>query len=361
MPKRCVAAGLRRSGLGKLWHVKHKFVFKKVGSEEWFLALDYFQDSTVVAWPCEYKKFNGTEVEYLQLASPAAPKFFAVFDLREWHGASVTPRSWLWQTQNMPGTTKDVTPGTRLVVSGPEGPIIEVAAREAFWSLGMSFLGSLAAVPGLGLQASASSSSGSLLAVLMGLVMQNLQIGEEEALKICAKRFANNDIDMSYADGLLNMDDALQLLDKSDQERIQQEQQHVRSEQTSLDNFTKEYTEKKRSIGGSAAKRPRTGPKAGKVLVPACIRQADAKKFIPPGTSIWVGNTSQSWNGHCPPRRRIYAPWKNYDEGEAGAVKNVIYRLWQQYSALNGLDMPNVVEFSEPAVGQLGKLAGQGR
>ena len=49
------------------------------------------------------------------------------------------------------------------------------------------------------------------------------------------------------------------------------------------------------------------------------------------------------------PHSRISCPWAMF--GEDGSMKNVIYRLWEQYAELNALEFPACIPFAELRAG----------
>lgn len=73
--------------------------------------------------------------------------------------------------------------------------------------------------------------------------------------------------------------------------------------------------------------------KKAKEPFPNLVSQKEAKKYLPPGASIWRGRTKMTWNGHCPPRRRISEPW---GADEQAALALILRRLWDQYLQLSG-------------------------
>ena len=114
---------------------------------------------------------------------------------------------------------------------------------------------------------------------------------------------------------------------KATMARLDELAEFEREMKAAVDDFalSKEAAKKKAKEMGSA-----------KGKLPTEMSQAEAKRMIPPGTSIWRGRTgSGSWQGHCPPFKRCYYNFKTM--GETQAMKAVIKQLWRQYIKLNAL------------------------
>ena len=182
------------------------------------------------------------------------------------------------------------------------------------------------------------------------MVQQVLNEKDDVVLDIVQARLAVDDVDLCYAEGVLQLDEAVEILDKSDHSQVKDEQikMHSRAETRSV--FSKDYRAKKiavRDLAGPPAKKPKKGAKVPetRVIVPSKIPQAGVRHLTPPGGHIWVGHTKENWNGHLPPRKRISAPWRDFETGEQGSLKDILNRLWLQYAELQGVDVDSLVKF----------------
>ena len=309
-----------------------------------------------MAWPCTQKFFLGWTLPYFELdTTEVEPTLFAIVDLEPWEVFPLVARSWMWQIHCMPAALKKEVPGTRLFASRSKGSLQEIAAREAFWDMKPSFLKKLASMLGIDIPA---DSGATLCGILFHLVSAILATDEEATMEVLAKRLALKDRELDLSDGVMQLDEALEILEKTDQKKVEAEKKHIKVESQERHQYSQEYKEKMQEVratkgrssasgGPKAAKRMRTSVRQ-KVRIPSVIPQGSVKDYCPPGAHIWVGNTKETWNGHMPPRKRISASWSQFRDGEQGALRNVLQRLWAQYAELQGLP---VEEFAElPAV-----------
>ena len=83
-----------------------------------------------------------------------------------------------------------------------------------------------------------------------------------------------------------------------------------------------------------------------KVIVPKDIDQAQLSAYKPAGSYIWEATNREAWCGHMPPRKRISAAFKDFDDKEVGAGYNVLQRLWNQKAELEGCEVSLLVTFA---------------
>lgn len=169
---------------------------------------------------------------------------------------------------------------------------------------------------------------------LYEMIQQELGGSASETLDILHRRLAHSAVnDVSAA--ILEVDEAVELLERSDVRVLYQEQQDVRREKTSRQSFADAYRERRRTL---AMKCPgRRGSRAKSVL-PKLGSQVDqklAKSLLPPGASIWRGLTRGQWCGHLQPYARVSRPWAG---DESAACLQVIRELWDQFLEMTGQD-----------------------
>ena len=112
--------------------------------------------------------------------APVNEYFFAVLDLKEVEAVQIQWRSPLWQQVSCPGMAPSGrAPGIRAFQVGNPDTIIKVAARSAFWSIGVATLVALAKHVGVNL-----STTTDLFPVLWDLVQGVLAISDQETLEI---------------------------------------------------------------------------------------------------------------------------------------------------------------------------------
>ncbi len=211
-------------------------------------------------------------------------------------------------------------------------PVLRLAASCAFWNLSKTEIVDVCKLGGVAVPAASS-----LFDVLSNAVSNCLATGEEETLKILSQRLADNEAVNSFTEAILEVDEAAEVLEKSDQESLADEQKQARSRLEQRQTYRDEYTEKMKLFRLAREKKSKKGKKEmTKGSLPTVISQRDAKKFIPPGTHIWRGLTKGSWQGHCEPFARVYESWANSSEPEA--MRRIIKKLWEQYLMVSGKD-----------------------
>ena len=108
---------------------------------------------------------------------------------------------------------------------------------------------------------------------------------------------------------MLEIDEALEVLDHYDVEEVTNQQKIAQSHRSVAQTFKSEYIFRARTIREQSGKKGKAKKAPAKVAVPAHIPQKDAKKFLRPGAFIWLSNIRGEWNAHCAPSPRIYEPF----------------------------------------------------
>ena len=251
---------------------------------------------------------------------------------------AIQPRSWLWQTQ-LPASSMQKqlsSPGNRAFRTFGPAPVEVIAAREAFWDMGVTHRQKLAAVLNIDIKLEQKVS---LCGVLFNMAKKILDISDSDTSDVLAKRLSRNDLDQHYSEGVLHLDEGVSLLETCDQEKMRMETQHLCHQADGHTADSKDFRDLKQEIRAAASKKA----KISKTIWPSILLQSSVKDFCPPGAHIWVGRTSESWHGHMPPRRRMSASWSSFKDGEQGAVRDVLQRLWYQYAELQGLNINSLV------------------
>ena len=213
---------------------------------------------------------------------------------------------------------------------------MEIAARHAFWKLSRTQLVLIMAAQGVVFE-----SGSSLCDVVFSSVKSMLKCRDEEAISICEQRLAINDLTRHWSSDILAVDEAAQVLERSDHELLGREQKDTVESMQQDREFVAAF--RRKSFDVHALAKAKAGPKAKAkaavkpkaVKLPACIPQAEAKKIVPADAYIWRGYSRAGWNGHYPPRRRVSATFQ--DHGEDGALRQVLKMLWLQFLDAKGL------------------------
>ena len=212
---------------------------------------------------------------------------------------------------------------------------------QAFWHLGKGVVESTANIVGITV-----SRATTLFDTLWHVIKTNLSVSDDKCLEIISQRFESPTDEMANG-AILDVDEAVQVLDKDDVDEMKGEQKAEQKRATAKEVFAKKFGEKRREVdlfaleqkSKNEQKKQRTAnPNAVQVL--SFIGQKTAKLFLPQeGTcSIWKASRGE-WCGHCPPYKRVHSPFDLH--GGEGALHNVLQMLWKQHCRLRGLEYPN--------------------
>jgi hypothetical protein len=291
--------------------------------------LFHFPKSGVLCWPLKEVEdaINHYCFEFVKECSK--PCILPIFTLDGILACSLVVRSWYWQHQSCP-FLRAGRPAIRLFATDVPAPLQMVAAMNAFWSLSRTDLGDFAKLWHIPLEVGSS-----LVDVLFTMVLHITKKSEVEVMDILHKRLVYAEVKNQWSAELLEIDAAIQCLEKQDQEVVEAEKVKSSVATATTKDFLREYKNKRAAVE-LKVKAAKGKKKLFKALVmPFEMTHAEAKAFLPPGTSIWRGLSRCTWYGHCKPHRRVQAKWVDYD-GEQAACKAMIKILWTQYLDMKG-------------------------
>lgn len=203
---------------------------------------------------------------------------------------------------------------------------MKLAASKAFWSMGKADI--VEACRGMGYAVPESSS---LYEVLSTAVAAALGCDEERTLRVPSQRLAETEPCNSFTEVMGQIDMAREVLEFHDRELASQEKQAAISRLAAHADFRKDFRGAMSDFRLAQENKAKT-----KGALPTQFGQKDAQKYIPEGCSIWRGCSNGSWQGECPPFRRVYESWKRTTEPMA--MRLTIRRLWEQDLEKNGLE-----------------------
>ena len=182
-----------------------------------------------------------------------------------------------------------------------------------------------------------------------------MKIPDHSVLPIVAARLGNRrDFDNTFLDEILQIDEALDCLDKAEEKDVRKHQSEGEASKEAASEYLRSYSKKfakvqaarEAAIQAASKSRARAKPKAmpapahGPVALPAGeLSQNQIKVLLPPETSVWRANQHHAWMGHCPPFPRVSAPWAQY--GHRYAAIRLLRTLWGQWAKLNNKSMPS--------------------
>ena len=126
---------------------------------------------------------------------------------------------------------------------------------------------------------------------------------------------------------LLQVNAAIAVLDKNDHQAVLQEQRTAERQRLELRDFEEAYAREGPSASYVTPTRRSDQSPDYPAVVPNSIPQAELKHLLPPGASVWRGNTTGMWHGHFFAYKRIQEPWIRDDE--EGPKRAILRRLWK--------------------------------
>lgn len=328
----------KRAWVGGIFDHSHKLAFRfKDARDEVFLALSHFSDSGVLAWPCDIVRIGDMQAEFLKPRSGLLkPVVVAVVDLDAIEAWTFATNSFLHMYHMEPRHRGLLTPAILLRLTRGPMHVLEIACYNAWWLMSRTVVTRFAA-----LKQAAVDSGASLFEALLSVTKQILHFDDEQALDLVCKRLPAEWNATHYSERLLELDQALEVIDINDREEVKATQKQAESKLDDIGVFSGEYKQKRQAVteakASSGAKRRRrvASSSSGPSVLPKTIPQSEAKRWIPEGASVWRSNTRNEWWGHYPPFKRVVVPWTIGQE--ADAMREAIRRLWRQHLEYRGL------------------------
>ena len=176
------------------------------------------------------------------------------------------------------------------------------------------------------------------MALTLQTVVQGItNLAEDDVMDVLALRLGIDDSSSSFVESLLEVDEAVDLLEKGDVDLLRAEQKGACTRLEGREVFAKEYKEAKQAQRAQKASGYRRSKKPARSDVPFTILHSEAREFLPPKSSIWRGLTRNSWHGHREGRKRVSASWALW--GESGAMRQVLKLLWGQHLEMEGMEV----------------------
>ena len=142
---------------------------------------------------------------------------------------------------------------------------------------------------------------------------------------------------LSFKSGLkvlLDVEEATNVLDREEQQEMQQQQHTAINNLIEKNAFLKAYQKAKKErfeASKASAKALKDSLKGYMEALPLAIDHRNVKKLIPPGSACWRGNLRGEWWGHLKPYTSFHEKVSDY-ESETAAAKAMVKKLWEQWS-----------------------------
>ena len=223
-------------------------------------------------------------------------------------------------------------------------PLLQLAARNAFWKVEKIELMKLAKLLNVKLPAAAT-----LYQLVVTLIKDILQhCTEEDCIKFAKFRVAHGEKADTWHDDISACDEAQAVLERSDAQAVNTEKKKADAEKQEHKEFQKEFTKASRQAAEDRAKHNHKADQQKKAelkrkykkhvpdLPPSGISVQLARLMIPPGASLWQDDKHGSWQGHYHPYPRRGRAWRKW--GESTALTIVLRYLWCKYLTDEGWD-----------------------
>ena len=337
---------LQHCWLGMLARFQHSMMLRRVKPTPgmWAFALGPCSDSAVIVWPAHEIFLPDIGSAYYAPRLSEEPELWAVTAAADFEACTFQWRSPAYAASELPSCAKK----TKLlpVRSSEVMPLLQLAARNAFWSLSLASLQILGKYLGC-------DNGPDLLSMLLHLLEHILPEESEEArVALAGRRMVEfKKKNRSTENDMLEIDEAHEWLDKNDVTSLRRDGDARKSLHVEAKEFGHRFREKKKEMRSKVvapppAKKAKKGAgKAGKaaaappakLTVPKTekIPQAIAKTLSPPGSFVWVSRSPGAWNGKLPPFGAHTRGWTKHTERSALVL--VLRAIWEDYSDLHGL------------------------
>jgi hypothetical protein len=182
---------------GFLAHANHRVVIRLPTSPPgiWYYAQTHLSDSAIIGWPCiEHNAGSVDGSPWFELKTQKdKPALFPIVDLGIVQAFAVKWRSPAWMRRHAPDLGH-LCVAIRIFADGPSGPLVRIAAMNAFWQISRTPLADLAKKLDIDL-----TGCDTLFLTLMAMVMAILLCSEDEALDIVCLRVSSPDMDSAIS------------------------------------------------------------------------------------------------------------------------------------------------------------------
>ena len=221
-------------------------------------------------------------------------------------------------------------------------PLQVIAAKQAWWDLGVETLKSVASHLQIKVAPKAT-----MWDTLMTMTMKALGVDEEGATAVLARRVVRKPGDRSAVEELLQLEEASKLLtreDEADLEKQQAKQKQLAEQDTEVYREYKEAKDrfretKRRQEASSSGKRgkAKAAPKKQRLPNPEVLDHARAKVLTPPNSLIWRSFHGEAWCGRYKQNGSHSRTWRKAG-GSNQALHQILVLLWQDYCTEEALD-----------------------
>lgn len=313
---------------------------------QWYFALGEVSQTCSLVWPAEEEVLpgaSGVAYRFDRSCRDVNDVLFAVVDLDSVQALSfswVSPFSLMQQVSD--ASELDMRGAEILAVPfGEVGGLLQVAAEAAFWSLPECFLTRLSKHLGL-----ATPVKGDLFSLLWNLCKFSLDRTDAEIMKVLERRLAAHQ--GSCERELLQIDEALEVMERDDRDECVAAQQKVLGDQTQRVAFQKAWTTKRALVLASSAssagirkEKRRKAELVQRLAIPAgALEQQSLRPLVPPSGHLWRNTASGGWEAHFKPYKRV--SFSGACHVHRMAAIHCLRHLWECWMTVHGKSKADV-------------------
>ena len=313
----------------------------------WHVGCGHMRDSAAVAWPVELRPVPGHPADFYVDFTSVVQTWPTILPIVSWK--HIKARSFVWRSPlflSCVFTNSDYQwrQEVHAILRDDVVPLQVVAARQAWWELGVETLKTVASHLGIKVAPKATTWE-----TLLAMTMKVLGVDEEHATAILASRVTRKTGDKSAVDELLQLDEASKLLsreDEADLEKQQAKQTKLAEQETEV---YREYKEAKvrlrearkkqeaRAAGSGKRAKAKAAPKRQRLPNPEVLDHARAKALTPPSSLIWRSFHGEAWCGRYKQTGSHSRTWRKAG-GSNHALHQILVLIWQDYCKEEALD-----------------------
>jgi hypothetical protein len=302
------------------------------GSLDWYVCMHGCPKSATMFWPARLQTVAGTNFQYLEPSMESTGIHLkGLFNLKgdDVRAASYEWKSCMWQSHHLPrGAVKSLPCAIRAFVDKHGVDSVQnIACYAAWWDISRVSLGDFAQYFDVAFEAGIS-----LVDLLWCMIHTILKCDDQTALDILNRRVCRGADFSRQSQSLLEVDEAWEVIDPLDTRKVDEAQKEARSaianHRALRDDFVAKAVAVKAKEDGKNKKKKQVV--VVKIKLPHHISQPEAKRYVPPGASVWRSLVRSEWCGHLPPAKRCTEPFSRH-EGSEGALKALLRRLWAQH------------------------------
>ena len=324
--------------------------------KHWFFGLGEVSDSAALVWPCYVKaqKKHWTywaplscDHQTLSTYPKERPFLIPIVDIKKTY---VYCYKWLCPLQIAANHPSDqfmdlgLCPAVMVVTEDKFDTLDRVAAKHAFWDMGLMTLHEVAGHMGMKPPANCN-----VYGVLHFLVKNILTLNDKQTSDIWMQSM-KLPFTTDQDDDFLELDEAFDILDAEEKAECTNHAKKVKTTRATMTEYEESWKGMRDLVMPPAIPQPKAKSRGKAKAQPqpensypdipfGDLKQANMKPLVPPGGNIWKDNAG-GWDGHYPPFQRQCYSWSRW-----GARNSAIYclrYLWRGWMVTKNKTMEEV-------------------